>query len=270
MQNIQTTDTQPTLAELIAARAADIADELREQEARERERIDSWIADQTRDIEGVIQRLSPTMHAALEPITVEWLDNAVNGDGLYTLTGTHTEAAFTVNGERWAFDTTNGLYLRGPNGYRTSLYSAESDNEILDTFAQAYPAWLAKQRETEEARAAYDAEEKQREAAAAEEPEQPIHYTRIEGEIPRTCLLHRGAYVTVWYAPYDPREQGAAWGTVEAWDERWLLLTDDKGKQQLINWRHVSAIVPREKDDEQPAPEPTRYDDDMTSNNIPF
>src|SRR6185312_8721049 len=85
----------------------------------------------------------------------------------------------------------------------------------------------------------------------------PRHHTTPAGSDPRACLLHRGAYITVWLTDYfyQSKELGSAyWGTVEAWDKRWLLLTNDLNAQTLIAWRHVTTIEPRRRDESPATP----------------
>lgn len=265
----------PTIAQLIAEQSARFEREAEARRLEEESKVQAWMRKEQNHLYTYITETMPAdLRNALAPFTIRWIENT---DGLYTSTGTHPVAVFTYNGEEWAIDACNGLSIRGPNGYRESMswYSLLSDVLLA---LQCYPEWLSKkeaetQRERERQRELAE-QEAQRSAGSEAQENAPIHYTSTEGGNPRTALLHRGAYVTLWFPPYANGEGSATWGTVEAADSDWLLLTLDSGKQQLIARRHVVTIEPRGRPAKQPEQtnQPPRFtlNADMMSDEIPF
>lgn len=265
----------PTIVQLIAEQNARFEREAEARRLEEESKVQAWMRKEQNHISTCITETMPAdLRNALAPFTIRWIENT---DGLYTPTGTHPVAMFTYNGEEWAIDTCNGLSIRGPNGYREYMSWYDLHVDVLLAL-QCYPEWLAKkeaetQRERERQRELAE-QEAQRTAPSEAQENAQIHYTNTEGGNPRTALLHRGAYVTLWFPPYANGEGSATWGVVEAADENWLLVTLDNGKQQLIARRHVVTIEPRERPARQPElaqdEQATRYNADLMSDEIPF
>jgi hypothetical protein len=276
-----TTSTPPTIADYLAMRAEEMRQARERAEAKERADAEARREQKLQTFRERMERgITPGLRAAMrlgEPVYTDCDDE---DDGDYF---SKVEAPFTYDGATWAIRLWGGsFYLIGPDGEQFTLkdeYSSEKgwnvNTSLLDGLAN-YPAYLEQKQEQERQRAEQAAREAQEERAAQEERErQPAHYTEPAGSNPRAALLHRGAYVTVWF-PSDGEYQAATWGTVESWTKRWLLLTLDTGKQQMIHWRHVATIEPREPR-ERPTEEPSkatteapRYDAEMMSEEIPF
>lgn len=269
MQNIQTTtETQPTLADYLEMRAEEVqqaterAEQKRQQEAEdERERY-------LTDFRVMIERhLPPGLHAALNLSEPVYTSDRDSDHGDYY---TKVEASFTHDGEIWTLRYWGGhLSVIDPSGAQIRLvdeWTAEGwicSGPLLDVI-QGYPQRQQEAQKRADEAAACEAQEG---AAAEAKPAGPIHYTSAQGSNARHSLLHPGAYVTIWYASYYGEYTPSSWGTVESWDKRWLLLTNPNGKQQLIAWRHVANVEPRDPAQDQPEPEPepepTRYSDDI-------
>ena len=273
------TGTPPTIADYLAMRAEEIREACERAEAKERADAEARREQKLQTFRERVERgITPGMRAAMrlgEPVYTEEIDDEDEGDSDYF---SKVEAPFTYDGATWGIRLWSGsFYLIGPNGEQFTLkdeFSSEKgwnvNRSLLDGLAN-YPAYLeqAQKRIAElEEQAAREAREAQ---ARDEQEREPKHYTEPAGSNPRVALLHRGAYVTVWY-PSDGEYQASTWGTVESWSKRWLLLTLDTGRQQIIHWRHVATVEPREPR-EQPIEEPTkapRYDAEMMSEEIPF
>ena len=270
------TGTPPTIADYLAMRAEEMRQARERAEAKERADAEARREQKLQTFRERVERgITPGMRAAMrlgEPVYIEEIDD-IHGDYF-----SKVEAPFTYDGATWAIRLWGGsFYLIAPNGEQFTLkdeYSSEKgwnvNRSLLDGLAN-YPAYLeqAQKRIAElEEQAAREAREAQ---ARDEQEREPKHYTEPAGSNPRVALLHRGAYVTVWY-PSDGEYQASTWGTVESWSKRWLLLTLDTGRQQIIHWRHVATVEPREPR-EQPIEEPTkapRYDAEMMSDQVPF
>ena len=275
-----TTSTPPTIADYLAMRAEEIREACERAEAKERADAEARREQKLQTFRERMERgITPGMRAAMrlgEPVYTDCDDE---DDGDYF---SKVEAPFTYDGATWAIRLWGGsFYLIGPNGEQFTLkdeFSSEKgwnvNRSLLDGLAN-YPAYLeqAQKRIAElEEQAAREAREAQ---ARDEQEREPKHYTEPAGSNPRVALLHRGAYVTVWYASYYSEYTPSTWGKVESWTKRWLLLTLDTGRQQIIHWRHVATVEPREPREprEQPIEEPTkapRYDAEMMSEEIPF
>lgn len=240
-----TTSSTPTLAVLITAYRADLAERQREQEEDSNARVQS-------NIKQLQMQLASHLSWELREALQFDVRRSVQYYGLEI-----AEAYFSIGGVMWSVRQDEEWVITGPKGYQRRAYTFD-DAAILGAIDN-YPAWLER--------------EQQKDGKEAER-----RYTSTEGTHPRIHLLHPGAYVTIWYVNYYYTEIGpVVWGTVEAFDKHWLLLTSDTGHQQIINRRNIATIEPRKKPQPKPEPEPetaaeqpAQYNPDMMSEEIPF
>lgn len=239
MQNIQTTNEQPTIADLLNAYRDDIDAKEHEQAEHMRERAE----ENAKHLRGSLQGfLSPELFAALD---------LHFGRSVRYPTSDMAEAYFTVDGVSWSIYLDEEWTIQGEQGYTRCPWPV-NDTVILSAIAE-YPAWLERQQKKERGKA------------------EPRTYTEIVSAIPGDSFLHRGAKVQVNYSRYYNEDSSAVWGTIADWGKQFLLLTLSSGRQMLINWQHISSIEPLYPDQQmRTQPEPTRYNDDITSDNVPF
>lgn len=275
MQNIQTTtdettNTQRTLADYLAARGEELRQDIERAEEKKRQEGEAERERYLANFSDVMEtRLSRGLRAALnlsEPVYT------TERDGIHGDYYTKVEASFTHAGETWTLRYWGGhLSLIDPANCQISLVDEWTEKgwkysrSLLDAI-QGYP----QRQQEEQTRADEEAAREAEEAAADTKADGPIHYTYTEGSNAKYHLLHAGAQVCVSYPRYYGEDGAAVWGTVATFDKHWLLLTLATGRQMLINRRHIESIEPLYPDQQRAEQTANSLNADMTSDNVPF
>jgi hypothetical protein len=255
------TTTTPTLAELLAARAAQIEEGEREQaqrdeQERQRAHLDArshaalWVeecltpqlADALRVHIGVDEAILATDNDDYDPahlagyIELAALQEEQKGAEQPSEEGAEEETEKGAEQRRWIIRLElhpfKGYYqtLHGPNAYTAILpsqryHGARLDYALLDAIAD-YPVWMSHAEERAEAeREEQSRKQAQREEKRAKAEQRPRHYAAVEGP-----------------GSYDGQRPGLLWTGTHVH----ILTLDPRGDSGIMAWSGVLQSVTRE------------------------
>ena len=226
-----------TVAQLIEQRRRQRAQE----QQSELERIERNAADRAERAimalgDQLKQRMSETTYAGLQNAGLDYHFHRDDDDSELE----YAYATFWYNVADWTVAYRNGWHLTGPNGYDVQFTWGwhgdrydEFDAKLLDAL-DGYDAWLE--------------QTNRRVETTLPSKRTTPHYTLTQSGFVTNGLLHIGAHVTVWIVTTDSSvyQQTHYIGTVESYDDHWLLLTCDGPSQQqrLIAVHRIDEIVP--------------------------